>query len=111
MRLSSRFSFPIAGLFFLAISGVSQAANIHIDDTNPSGSITISWSDFEFGFTVNDRSFTFPGYSIVQSVTVTPTPTLPRVTFSGSWISTSGSGGGATLYFVDPGTNHVRDSL
>src|SRR6266702_7277157 len=98
------FSFLIVGFFL--ISDGAQACNIHIDDTNPDGSITISWANFDFGFSVNGGP-----RSINGSVTLTPTLTSPQVSFSGSWITSGGSGGGTTLYFVDPGTNHVRDSL
>src|SRR5690349_5270782 len=76
---------------FICMSGVAQAANIKIDDTNPNGSITISWADFEDGFSVNGVDHPFPGYGIIQSVTVVPTST--PVTFSGCWKTNGGSGG------------------
>jgi hypothetical protein len=95
----------IASLAMLSISGISQAANVAINDSNPNGTITISWADFEFGFTVNGTAFGSNG-----SVTVTPT-TTPALTFSGSWLTNGGAGATKTLYFVDAGTNHVRDIL
>src|SRR5256885_878738 len=95
----------IASLAAVSISGIAQAANVNINDSNPNGTITISWVDFEFGFTVNGHNYGPQG-----SVTVTPT-TTPAFTFSGSWISNGGAGSSKTLYFVDAGTTHVRDVL
>jgi hypothetical protein len=99
----------IATLAAVSISGLAQAANVHIDDSNPNGTITISWSDFENGFTVNGTFYAFQGFGVGSSVTITPTTT--PLTFSGSWISNGGTGATKTLYFVDAGTSHVRDEL
>src|SRR5947209_14074091 len=97
-------------LSFLLLSAVANAANININDNNPDGSITIAWADFEFGFAVNGAAQESGG-----SFKFTPTPSpggTPQLSFSGKWITDdTGSPGSTVLYFVDPGTNHVRDIL
>src|SRR4051812_24590903 len=95
----------------LLLSGVAHAANVTIDSTNPNGSITITWVDFEGGFTVNGTAYGFPGLHNPTTVTFTPTSTNAQLTFSGSWFTSGGSGGQSELYFVDAGTTHVRDRL
>ena len=108
--MNSFHRFLIATLASIFIAGAVHAANLTITDTDPSGKITIIWADFEQGLTVNGRYYPFAGYGYEQAVTITAAGT-PALTFSGGWHSRGGVGSNATLYFVDAGTNHVRDLL
>src|ERR1041384_359260 len=105
------FALPnLAVLSALLLPATINAANIHLDGTNPNGSVTISWSDFEHGFTVNGTFY--PPAGVAQSVSFTPTAATPRLSFSGTWIANSPSDiASATVNFVDPGTLHIRNQL
>lgn len=85
---------------------LTEAADIHIDNSNTDGSIVITWADFEQGFSVNAAAAQVRG-----SVVFVPDAATPRLTFSGNWISNGGAGGSAEVYFVDTGTTHVRTLL
>src|SRR6185295_18261289 len=101
------FSFLIVG-FFLLSANAQTAANIQIDDTAANGSITITWSGF-IALAVNG-GFSSPN----GTVTFTPCPVCdqPTLSFFGSYSTVSGNGTpGQNLYFVDPGTSHVRDRI
>src|SRR4051812_25335506 len=104
-----RFNCFLSLLFgFLLVSGGAQAANVHIDDTAANGNITISWSGF-LTFTVNGSadlgttgSATYPPQFLDQP---------PGLSFFGSYVTNDVTGASNTLYFVDPGTTHIRDTL
>src|SRR5437016_827915 len=100
------FSYLIVGIFLT--SGCAQAANLHIDDTAADGQITITWTGF-LSLSVNG-GFSAPSGSVM----FTPCPSCdpPTLSFFGSYSTPISNGApGQTLYFVDPGTSHVRDKI
>ena len=102
-------SLPLALALGFGAPQLARAASITIDDTSPDETITVSWSDFDFGgFSVNGGGPTAAG-----SVTVAEStgPISFPISFDGTWFAPTGpTTGGDTVYFLEnTDLNYVSD--
>src|SRR5947208_557909 len=89
----------------ILVTNSAAAASVSINDTNPDGTVVITWEGF-ISFSVNGGAAASSG-----SVTIAPASAL---SFSGSWLANppgTATTSGNTLDILDPGTNHIREQL
>src|SRR4051794_22613793 len=93
--------------------GIAQAATVSVNDNDPGGSVTISWTGFDLGFSVKyfDTPETTATFSPDMSFGSISVVSFGPISFNGAFTATGGADGSVTLHFTDPGTSHVRDIL